>query len=119
MWYLAEMAERDSVVRVADRNCQFLATRDNLSTRVQYAVTNLLTTIWGDVYCFDAMKPIEVYFLNCNRAVRFAMIVLLFFIASSATRLHAQGYGTISGTITDPTGAVVPSGNVTETQIQT
>ena len=65
------------------------------------------------------MKPIEVYFLNCKRSARFAVMVLLLLIAGSATRLHAQGYGTISGTVTDPTGAVVPSANVTATQIQT
>jgi hypothetical protein len=38
--------------------------------------------------------------------------------AFSAASLHAQGYGTISGTVTDPSGAVVPSATVTATQTQ-
>ena len=47
------------------------------------------------------------------------MIVLLFFIACAATRLHAQGYASIVGTVTDPTGAVIPSATVTAVQTQT
>jgi hypothetical protein len=37
----------------------------------------------------------------------------------SATSLHAQGYGTISGTVTDPSGAVVTGATVVATQVQT
>src|ERR1700727_825814 len=65
------------------------------------------------------MKPIGTYFLCCNSSVRHAMIVLLFFIACAATRLHAQGYASIVGTVTDPTGAVIPSATVTAVQTQT
>ncbi|HEV2327013.1 MAG TPA: TonB-dependent receptor [Terracidiphilus sp.] len=41
------------------------------------------------------------------------------FIAGSPASLHAQGYGTISGTVTDPTGALIPGATVTATQPQT
>ena len=34
----------------------------------------------------------------------------------SAANLHAQGYGTISGTVSDPTGAVIGSATVTALQ---
>jgi len=37
----------------------------------------------------------------------------------SATSLHAQGYGTISGSVTDPSGAVVTGATVVATQVQT
>jgi hypothetical protein len=37
----------------------------------------------------------------------------------TAGRLHAQGYGSISGTVTDSTGAVVPDAVVTATQAAT
>jgi hypothetical protein len=47
-----------------------------------------------------------------------AMIISLF-IASSVTSLHAQGYGTISGTVSDPSGARVPSASVKAIQTQT
>jgi hypothetical protein len=46
------------------------------------------------------------------------MIASAFIVCSSAS-LHAQGYGTISGAITDPSGALVPSATVTATQTQT
>jgi hypothetical protein len=44
------------------------------------------------------------------------MIVFLF-IACSAARLNAQGYGRIAGTVTDPSGAVVAGATVTATQV--
>jgi hypothetical protein len=37
----------------------------------------------------------------------------------SATSLHAQGYGTISGTVTDPSGAVVTGAGVVAIEVQT
>ncbi|MGD0345604.1 MAG: carboxypeptidase regulatory-like domain-containing protein [Terracidiphilus sp.] len=40
-------------------------------------------------------------------------------ITLSATSLHAQGYGTISGTVTDPSGAVVTGAGVIATEVQT
>jgi hypothetical protein len=50
-----------------------------------------------------------------SRPAAIAAIVSLC-IAFSAAGLHAQGYGTISGTVTDPSGAVVASAKVTATQ---
>lgn len=46
------------------------------------------------------------------------MIAIVFIVCSSAG-LHAQGYGTISGAVTDQTGALVPSATVTATQTAT
>jgi hypothetical protein len=46
----------------------------------------------------------------------FAIVGLCFVF--SAASLHAQGYGTISGTVTDTSGAVVGSATVTATQTQ-
>jgi hypothetical protein len=40
-------------------------------------------------------------------------------IACTTARLNAQGYGKIGGTVTDPTGAVIPSASVTATQTTT
>jgi Carboxypeptidase regulatory-like domain len=45
-----------------------------------------------------------------------AMFVLMVF---SAADLHAQGYGSISGLVTDPSGAVVPDASVIATELQT
>jgi hypothetical protein len=46
------------------------------------------------------------------------MTVFLFIVCATA-RLNAQGYAKIVGTVTDPSGAVVPSATVTATQTQT
>jgi hypothetical protein len=43
----------------------------------------------------------------------------MMFIAFSASGLYAQGYGTISGTVTDPSGASVASATVKAIQTQT
>ena len=50
--------------------------------------------------------------------VRWALAasIALLLAAFCAAGLHAQGYGTISGTVTDPSGAVVASASVTATQ---
>lgn len=45
--------------------------------------------------------------------------VVCVFCALAPAGLLAQGFGTISGTVTDPTGAVVPSATVTATQAST
>jgi hypothetical protein len=47
----------------------------------------------------------------------FAILCLGF--SFSATSLHAQGYGTISGTVSDSSGAVVTDANVVATEVQT
>jgi Carboxypeptidase regulatory-like domain len=65
-----------------------------------------------------AMKPIGVSFLNCKNRTRLLTIGLLF-LAVSAARLHAQGYGSIVGTVSDASGATVTSATVTVTQIDT
>ena len=49
--------------------------------------------------------------------VLFALLFLL--TALSPQRLAAQGYGSIVGTVTDPTGAIVASATVTATQTDT
>ena len=54
---------------------------------------------------------------NQSRA-RIAIIAFSLFVLC-AVGLQAQGYGTINGTISDPTGAVVASATVTATQTQT
>jgi hypothetical protein len=55
---------------------------------------------------------------HCIRTALFTMIVFLFIVCAAA-RLNAQGYAKIVGTVTDPTGAVIPSATVTATQTQT
>jgi hypothetical protein len=53
-----------------------------------------------------------------NRIALLATIAIVF-IACTSAHLNAQGYGTISGTVTDPSSAVVASASVTATQTQT
>ena len=53
-----------------------------------------------------------------NYAARHAGVAAILVLCAvfSAAGLHAQGYGTISGTVTDPTGALVGSATVTALQ---
>lgn len=44
------------------------------------------------------------------------LAILCLCMGFATTGLHAQGYGSISGTVTDPTGAVIASATVTATQ---
>jgi hypothetical protein len=46
-------------------------------------------------------------------------VVAMIFVAFSASGLFAQGYGTITGTVTDPSGASVASATVKAIQTQT
>ena len=55
-------------------------------------------------------------FRSCT--ARLALIAFLL-IACTVARLNAQGYASISGTVTDPSGAVIPSATITATQTQT
>ncbi|MGA3101913.1 MAG: carboxypeptidase-like regulatory domain-containing protein [Terracidiphilus sp.] len=55
---------------------------------------------------------------SLSRLAGIAAVICLFLIVSAAG-LHAQGYGTISGTVTDPSGAVVPGARVIATEVQT
>jgi hypothetical protein len=50
--------------------------------------------------------------------IRIVAVICMFGLCASAGLL-AQGYGSISGTVTDPTGAVVPGADVTATQAAT
>ena len=45
--------------------------------------------------------------------------ILILGVGLAAGTLHGQGYGTISGTIADSSGAVVPGASVVATQVQT
>ena len=40
-------------------------------------------------------------------------------LISTLPQLHAQGFGTVNGTVTDPTGAAVPDARVTATEVAT
>ncbi|HSU18967.1 MAG TPA: carboxypeptidase-like regulatory domain-containing protein, partial [Acidobacteriaceae bacterium] len=48
-----------------------------------------------------------------------SFLLLLAVFALSAPTLLAQGYGAVSGTVTDPTGASIPNATVTATQTDT
>jgi hypothetical protein len=48
-----------------------------------------------------------------------SVMILVLFIACSSAILYSQGYGTIRGTVSDPSGAVVPSAIVTATETKT
>jgi len=53
-----------------------------------------------------------------NRLAGIAVIVFMIAVCATA-RLNAQGYAKIVGTVTDPSGAVIPSATVTATQTKT
>jgi Carboxypeptidase regulatory-like domain len=53
------------------------------------------------------------------RSIRIAALAALCVLSIVPTTLHAQGYGSISGTVTDSTGAVVPGVQLTATQSST
>ncbi|HVU48526.1 MAG TPA: carboxypeptidase regulatory-like domain-containing protein [Terracidiphilus sp.] len=65
------------------------------------------------------MKAKSLLFPRKSLAKAAASMIALAFIVCSSAQLHAQGYGTISGAITDPSGALVASATVTATQTQT
>lgn len=50
---------------------------------------------------------------------KLCLLSVLLVLSLGAKIALAQGYGTISGTVTDPSGAVVASASITATQIQT
>ena len=52
----------------------------------------------------------------CLLASLVAIMILCFGLFAAS--LHAQGYGTISGLVTDPTGAAVTGASVVATQVQ-
>jgi Carboxypeptidase regulatory-like domain len=55
---------------------------------------------------------------SLRRLAGIATVICMCLILSAAG-LHAQGYGTISGTVTDPSGAVIPGASVIATEVQT
>ncbi|SFS11026.1 Carboxypeptidase regulatory-like domain-containing protein [Granulicella pectinivorans] len=63
------------------------------------------------------MKPIGKVFHVRNCGFRSAFVLTLFMLLG--TGLYAQGYGSISGTVTDPTGAAVSGSVVVVTQTDT
>lgn len=63
-------------------------------------------------------KSLSKFFLVRTAHRGFSVLALLAFLVLSP-RLLAQGYGSISGTVTDPTGAAVPNATVTATQVDT
>lgn len=48
-----------------------------------------------------------------------SILVILVFFALSSSRLFAQGYGSVAGVVTDPSGAAIPNATVTATQVDT
>lgn len=65
------------------------------------------------------MEPLSKLFPNRKLQWASSLLVILTFFAFSAPRLLAQGYGAVSGTVTDPSGAAIPSASVTATQVDT
>src|ERR1035438_1429627 len=63
------------------------------------------------------MRPTEET-LRKSYSAWFAMFVFLLFACATAS-LHAQGYAKIVGSVTDTSGAVIPSATITATQTKT
>src|ERR1700679_236748 len=64
---------------------------------------------------FIGEKPMIIRKTVRNNSVRFTIVILLIIVCAAA-RLHAQGYAKIVGTVTDPSGAVIPAASVTAEQ---
>ena len=65
-------------------------------------------------------RPMNMLSTRIERRVNVATaLVAMMFIAFSASDLCAQGYGSINGTVTDPSGASVASATVKATQTRT
>jgi hypothetical protein len=65
-------------------------------------------------------RPINLLSTRIERRSTVASaVVALMFIALFASALYGQGYGSISGTVTDPSGASVVSATVKVVQVQT
>ncbi len=58
-------------------------------------------------------------FLFAAKPFCVASVLMILFALLSPARLHAQGFGSVTGTITDATGAAVPKATVTATQTET
>lgn len=57
--------------------------------------------------------------MNIFRRIQGRWVALIAFVVLSATAMHGQGFGSISGTVVDPSGASVPGATVTVTQVHT
>lgn len=65
------------------------------------------------------MKLDNLFFCKSLARTALWMMALGLIICFAPASLHAQGFGTISGTVTDPSGALIPGATVTATQSQT
>jgi hypothetical protein len=68
------------------------------------------------------MEPLSETFPNKKSQRLSCLLVILAsftFFALSSSQLLAQGYGSVSGTVTDPSGAAIPNASVTATQVDT
>src|SRR5579875_3148632 len=54
-----------------------------------------------------------------SRSIFLRLSLLVLVLIALAPNLRAQGYGSISGTVTDPTGAAVPHATIVVTQVDT
>ena len=63
------------------------------------------------------------HFVQANRKIILKRGLVFFFAVAALSifqlKAHAQGYGSIAGTVTDPSGAVVPNVSVIATASQT
>jgi hypothetical protein len=68
------------------------------------------------------MEPLSETFPNKKSQRLSCLLVILAsftFFALSSSQLLAQGYGSVSGTVTDPSGAAIPNASVIATQVDT
>jgi uncharacterized protein YqkB len=57
--------------------------------------------------------------MRSHRLFAFALVALLLALAAAAPAFAQSDHGTITGTVTDPTGAVVPNAKITATSLDT
>ena len=65
------------------------------------------------------MKPASKLFHSRKRGWDFFSLVLLALFFVAVPSLVAQGYGSVSGTVTDPSGAAIPNATITATEVDT
>src|SRR5579863_6863717 len=63
---------------------------------------------WGDIYMFRAMRSARILSSRAYLVLGF----LFFFLSSSLSLLGQSATGTISGTVADSSGAVIPKATV-------
>src|SRR5215467_13419607 len=62
------------------------------------------------------LTSLSKFFPHRTSQLGFSLVAL---VALSAPGLFAQGYGSVSGTVTDPSGAAIPNASVTAIQVGT